>query len=301
MATAELTEAAARDSHSPRRHSPGGRSHLHGLIAVGLTVCTATLVGVVLGVVAPGLAPSGQPHPTLHGTFREALGIAETNLRVLAAPFLLALFGLARRPTNRLFGDLLIAGLVLTNTLRVGVTIGRVGTRLLPYLPQLPLEWLALTLCATAWLQIRTSASTRVVCLYAIATVAVALAAAFCETLLTPHAVSRSHNPGRRAARRTENSCRPSPAGSAVGLPSPRFAPAAALLTSRSHSLPSPHIRSVPLGRHAGASGLPSTTTDPTGGTSMNSVCVIWNCFQIAHSVGRSLLFVGPGAGRCRS
>ena len=141
MATAELTQAAPRDTPYPRHPSHGGLCHLHGLIAVALTVCTATLVGGVLGVVAPGLAPSGQPHPTLHGTLREALGIAATNVRVLAAPFLLALFGLARRRTSRLLGDLLVAGLMLANTLRVGIAIGRFGTRLLPYLPQLPLEW----------------------------------------------------------------------------------------------------------------------------------------------------------------
>ena len=276
MATAELTQAAPRDTANPRHPSPGGRCHRHDLIAVALTACTATLVGVALGVVAPELAPSGRPHPTLHGTLREALGILATNLRVLAAPVLLALFGLGRGRRSQLLGDVLVAGLVLANTLRVGAAIGRFGTRLLPYLPHLPLEWLALTLCATAWLQIRTGASTRVVCLYAIATLAAAVAAASCETLLTPHPAARSHNPGRRATTTTENSCRPSPCWiCGGGCLRPDFAPAAALLTSRSHSLPSPRIRSVPLGRHAGASGLPSTTTDPTGGTSMNSVHLI--------------------------
>jgi len=241
MATAELTQAAPRDTANPRHPSPGGRCHRHDLIAVALTACTATLVGVALGVVAPELPPSGRPHPTLPGTLREALGILATNLRVLAAPVLLALFGLGRGRRSQLLGDVLVAGLVLANTLRVGAAIGRFGTRLLPYLPHLPLEWLALTLCATAWLQIRTGASTRVVCLYAIATLAAAVAAASCETLLTPHPAARSHNPGRRATTTTENSCRPSTAGSAVGV---AFA---TILHRRRHCSLQGRIRFLPL------------------------------------------------------
>ena len=243
MATAELTRAAPQGSDSRGPSSADSHRHVCRLIAVGATVCSATGLGVLVGLVAPGLAPSGQPHPTLHGTFGEAAGILAINLRVLAAPFLLALFGPARRRATRVAGDLLVAGLVLANTLRVGATIGRLGTRLLPYLPQLPLEWLALALCATAWLRIRSGASTRAVCLCAIATLAAAVAAASCETLLTPHPAAQSHNPGPRATRTTENSCRPSPAGSAVGVAlRPDFAPAAALLTSRSRSLPSPRV-----------------------------------------------------------
>ena len=43
-------------------------------------------------------------------------------------------------------------GALLANTTAVGAAIGTYGARLLPYIPQLPLEWAALALGASAWL-----------------------------------------------------------------------------------------------------------------------------------------------------
>ena len=77
------------------------------------------------------------------------------NLRVLAAPFLLAVFHWPGGRITRRLGDLLIAALIAQNTLAVGLALGRWGERLLAYVPQLPLEWTALGIAGAAWLTAR--------------------------------------------------------------------------------------------------------------------------------------------------
>ena len=101
------------------------------------------------------LAPSGHPHPTLHGTLGELASVIANNLRVLAAPFLLAVFHWPAGRITRRLGDVLIAALIAQNTLAVGLALGRWGDRLLPYVPQLPLEWTALGIAGAAWLTAR--------------------------------------------------------------------------------------------------------------------------------------------------
>ena len=69
-----------------------------------------TLLGAVIGTIAPELAPAGRPHPTLHGSIGDLASIAGTNARVLSAPFLLAFFRFPAHRRSRRLGDLLIAG-----------------------------------------------------------------------------------------------------------------------------------------------------------------------------------------------
>ncbi len=49
---------------------------------------------------------------------------------------------------------------IIVNTLQVGAALGAYGTALLPYIPQLPLEWGGLALGASAWLVQRRRALT---------------------------------------------------------------------------------------------------------------------------------------------
>ena len=77
------------------------------------------------------------------------------NLRVLAAPFLLTVFRWPGGRLTRRLGDLVIAALIAENTIAVGLALGRWGDRLLPYVPQLPLEWTALGIAGAAWLTAR--------------------------------------------------------------------------------------------------------------------------------------------------
>ena len=130
----------------------------HRAIAIAGTIVIAlTAVGVALGAVEPRLAGRTAPHPTLTGSVGEAVSILQNNLRVLAAPYLLWLLGFHARRLARRAGDLLILVLTAQSTLPVGVELGRWRTRLLPYLPQLPLEWAALALVVSGWLLIRTT------------------------------------------------------------------------------------------------------------------------------------------------
>jgi hypothetical protein len=101
--------------------------------------------------------------------------VIANNLRVLAAPFLLAVF---RWPSGRLtrrLGDVLIAALIAQNTIAVGLALGRSGDRLLPYVPQLPLEWTAPVIAGAAWLSARAGVRLRALAVYALVTLALTL------------------------------------------------------------------------------------------------------------------------------
>lgn len=249
MATAELTARAPGTAPGPGSPAGGIATQLRRVGIVSLVVWTATGVGVLLGALAPGLAPPGPPHPALRGSASDAVSILATNLRILLAPFLLALLRADRSERGRLFGDVLIAVLVFENTLRVGLALGRFGGSLLPYVPQLPLEWLALAVSTSAWISIRRGASpshrrhghATELCLLLAATLACAAAAAACETLLTPRLDASAH-PLRHSSAVQKTKCSQSIQVAAweVDCLRPDRAPATALLTSRSHSLPSP-------------------------------------------------------------
>jgi hypothetical protein len=78
------------------------------------------------------------------------------------------------------------------NVLRVGLALGRWRIRLLPYLPQLPLEWLAAALAGAAWLALRADAQRQTALAYLAAVLVVVVAAAAVETMATPHVHART-------------------------------------------------------------------------------------------------------------
>ena len=83
--------------------------------------------------------------------------------------------------------------LIAASTIPVGLELGRWQGRLLPYLPQLPLEWTALALAVAAWLTTRADQASRRQLVVLAATVTVLLAgAATIETWCTPHRRARS-------------------------------------------------------------------------------------------------------------
>lgn len=158
------------------------------LVAVLTAVWLLTALGGLIGHLAPGLAPGGGPHPTLRGNVADLLSILAANLRLLAVPFVLALLGFQHSRRARGFGDLVVGAVVTLNALRVGLAIGRYGTDLIPYIPQLPVEWLALALSASAWMSARRGAQPRELRTTAPLTLLAAVTAAAIEALLTPHA-----------------------------------------------------------------------------------------------------------------
>jgi hypothetical protein len=217
------------------------RARVHArLIAVAYAgMWVLTCLGAAIGSAAPGLAPGGQPHPTLHGTPSEFASIAIANARVLSAPFLLALFRFPANRRSRQLADLVVVVLLGGNALRVGLALGRDRGALLPYLPQLPAEWLAAALAAAAWLALRTGARDRTGIAYLAAVLVLIAAAAAIETICTPHAATREHT--LQAERSTEALHSPGPTSvrkAGGGLSAPDRAPATALASRSLRSLP---------------------------------------------------------------
>lgn len=214
-----------------------------------------TALGVGLAIADPALAGSTEPHPTLTGSLGDAISIVETNARVLAAPFLLVLLGFPHSRLGRHAGDLIVLALVAASTISVGLELGRWQDRLLPYLPQLPLEWAALALAVNAWAVARSGHITVAELAPLVAVILVLLVgAASIETWATPH--RRGHRlqaVGDTAMWR------------AVSRLSPGFCTGPGPVASRSQA-PFPSLRSVPLGRLAGAAGTSSTNRPPQGG-----------------------------------
>jgi hypothetical protein len=187
MAATELTHPTIGDRRAPalvlaRRHPKGD------VLATLTAVWLLTAVGGLIGLAAPELAPSGNPQPTLRGTATDVLSILASNLRLLSVPFALALLGFQRSRHARPFGDLLVGTVVTLNAIRVGLALGRYGTELIPYIPQLPVEWLALAISTSAWISARRGAQPRALRTVALLAFVAAAAAAAIEALLTPHA-----------------------------------------------------------------------------------------------------------------
>ena len=147
-----------------------------------------TLASGLVAVLDPAIAASAEPHPTLTGSLNDWLDITAENLRVLAAPFLLWLLGANKSRLGRHAGDLIVIAVIAGNTIPVGIAPGRWQGRLVPYVPQLPLEWAALILAVSAWLTVRAGTATRQhIAVLATSTAALVLAAASLETWGTPH------------------------------------------------------------------------------------------------------------------
>ena len=172
----------ARGSQRPRRATSA-------IIAAYAGLWLLTAAAVLTAALAPSLGPSRAPHPTLKPSAAAIAGILLTNVRALAAPFLLAAFRFGGARGSRAFGDVLVATPLALVATRVGAALGRWDGRLIPYLPQLPIEYLAAAIAAGVWIVHRRDAAIRGRSLARSATlllIALAAAAAV-EVLATPH------------------------------------------------------------------------------------------------------------------
>jgi hypothetical protein len=229
--------------------------------AVGL-VLALTAVGGLLGVLAPALAGNVRPHPALTGTLGTAAGIFANNLGLLSVPFGLCLLGYNTDRVSRHTGDLLLLVLVTVNALRVGVELGRWRGQLIPYVPQLPLEWTALAIAASVWLAARTQpVSRRRLMILAAAIVLLLAAAAAFETWGTPHRKSQTGEVSTSVHRAGE----PDAVVGDGGCHRHGFCADLGPITSRSPA-PFPSPRSVPLGRLVGADRAHNNHRPPQGG-----------------------------------
>jgi len=166
-----------------------GRHRRISVAAISAALWSLTATGALIGIAFPRLAPAGTPHPSLQPSVGAVVGILGQNLRVLAAPYLLAIFRFDRAPRARLAADVLVAAILAANALRIGLALGRWQARLVPYLPQLPLEYLAAATAASAWTDRRYGdADGRTLWRRALFTAVLLAAAAATEVLATPHA-----------------------------------------------------------------------------------------------------------------
>jgi hypothetical protein len=203
MAAAELT--------------PPATSRLRGelqrvwLAAYG-AICAATLAtAVTVGAVGPGKTPvrdllrlhlhaGGTPPPRLG----HVVALAGHNLPIAAWPVLLGVAGAHRSQLGRRLADTLAVAAIGANILPVAAALGVYGPALLPYVPQLPLEWAGLALGSTAWLVQRDRALTVREGLAVLTITAVALlCAASIETYAVPHQQHAANLRGVTTAVRT--------------------------------------------------------------------------------------------------
>lgn len=156
-----------------------------------LFMFAATAAAALVELLDPSLFASSAPRPTLLPTLGAAAGIFATNIRLALVPFIVIALRFQSARASRLIGDVLLAGLLGGNAALVGLALGRWQDRLIPYLPHLPIEYLAIAAAAGAWLVVRRRGdhrgALRASAGYAIATVVLLAIAAVVEVLATPH------------------------------------------------------------------------------------------------------------------
>jgi len=266
MGTAELITCGGADGSLNEGDSCTRSRTATDAIRIALAymgLWTITVVGAAIGSAVPALAPVGRPHPTLHGSLGDFTSIAATNARILSAPFLLAVFRFPAQRFTRRLGDLVIGGMLGANALRVGLALGRWHARLIPYLPQLPLEWLAAALTAASWVALRNGIGRRTALAYLAAVLGLVVAAAAVETIATPHTSVRAHQTTAGQAITPLHSSVPTYVRKAGGGLSALGSCAGPATRFKVASLPSPRCRSVPLGLLADAAGLRQPPPDP--------------------------------------
>ena len=129
------------------------------------------------------LAATTNPPPSAG----RVLAIAAHNIQAAGWPLLLPLLGAQHRAWSRTLADTAVLASVTVNAALVGLALGAYHVRLLPYVPQLPLEWAGVAVAPADWWLNRTATrgSSRRVALVALAVSIVS--AAVVETVCVPH------------------------------------------------------------------------------------------------------------------
>jgi hypothetical protein len=187
MATGELTRAA-----------PHWRLPI-GLRSAWLTAYAATwavTLGSAVLVALLGATAKAPVHrllrlrlePNAPPQLGHVVALAAHNLPIAAWPLLLGVIGAHHHRLGRKIADGVLLACIIVNTLPVGVALGAYGAPLLPYIPQLPVEWAGLALGASAWLlQRRRALAVPEGLALLTLTACVLLCAAVIETVAVPH------------------------------------------------------------------------------------------------------------------
>jgi len=189
------------------------------------------------------------PHDPSAHDIATALSLWFHNARLALAP-LAAAAAVQHRPGRlRQAVDVLLAVVFAIDVIPVGVELGTWGARLLPYIPNAPVELLALVIGPVSWwLVTRGRLPLRALWLIAAIVVALLAVAACLETWVPPQARGSSHAHPRMAM---------------VAAPSGAAVPAAALTRPprpRSHHVMSPTTTATPHRQPTGSPHAPAPT-----------------------------------------
>jgi hypothetical protein len=118
-------------------------------LAAAIVACTGPAVrDLVRSVLVLRLRAASNPAPSAE----RVAALALHNIPIACWPVLLGVFGAHRHPWGRRVCDVLVACWVAASTVPVGAALGAYGTRVLCFVPQLPIEWAGLALGASCWL-----------------------------------------------------------------------------------------------------------------------------------------------------
>ncbi|MGA2924575.1 MAG: hypothetical protein ABSG43_01075 [Solirubrobacteraceae bacterium] len=135
------------------------------------------------------------PHPVLRPTLAAVVSILAANTSVCALPIGFTALGWHRLPGWRRAIDLLLVLKLGANAWSILFALARWNVRLLPYIPQAPLELGGVAVAVSVWIRARRQpddvadqAGATAVIRPAAITLALLTAAALIEVFATPHA-----------------------------------------------------------------------------------------------------------------
>ncbi len=152
--------------------------------AAVLALVGRPLVGPTRRLLGATLSAHRNPPPELG----HVLLLAAHNVPIASWPLLLAGLGAHRHRLATHVADGALVAWTIANAVPVGAALGAYGTALLPFVPQLPLEWGGLALGATGWLlQRRVTLTGRERLTVFVLTVCFMVSATIVETVAVPH------------------------------------------------------------------------------------------------------------------
>lgn len=166
------------------------RAYAAGCLALTAAAAAAALLPAAgwLAHAAVGLPLHARLRPAPPPRLAGAVALLGANLRATGWPLIPAALRAGRSAGLRRLVDITLAAGLTVNLVPVAAALGVYRLRLLPYLPQLPLELYALTSGAAAWwLSSRRHTTRRQLALIAASLLAALAGAAALETWAVPH------------------------------------------------------------------------------------------------------------------
>ena len=191
MATPELTQQQSWDTpHTVRSPALERWRNVCALMLLGVP-WSAMIVDLVpggsafvRGVLHLALTAAHNPPPTM----LLVASIAANNTLHSVWPCTLGLLGTQRRRSTRMIANAVVLANLAVPAILVSSALGAYGTRLLPYIPNIPIEFAGIAAGATGWLIEREQTlTTRERAHWIALNILLLVCAAIVETYLVPH------------------------------------------------------------------------------------------------------------------